>query len=160
VVIVKNERLGNMDNNPNKSSSHAVYLIRLHIIFVTKYRRKVLSKEIRDFLGETMGDILKQWKCSLIEFGGEEDHIHALIDIHPSLNISGLINNLKSATSKKTRNRFKEHISKFYWKPYLWNRAYYVGSVGSVSLETIQKYIEKQGTKEKSKPKPLVRPTS
>lgn len=133
------------------SSSHAVYLIRLHIVLVTKYRRKVLNPEIRDFLEASARSILESWNCRLDEFGGEEDHIHLLISIHPALNISELVNNLKSATSKKTRNNFKDHIAQFYWKPYFWHRAYYVGSVGTVSLETIRNYIEKQGTKEKPK---------
>jgi putative transposase len=86
----------------------------------------------------------------LEEFGGEEDHVHLIIDIHPALNISGLVNNLKSATSRKVRNHFQHHVAQFYWKPYFWHRAYFVGSVGVVSLETIRNYIEKQGTKEKT----------
>jgi len=136
------------------SSSHAFYLIRLHIVFVTKYRRKVLTQEIRDFLETSFQGVLEHWKCELIEFGGEEDHVHLLIGIHPALDISELINNMKSATSKRTRSHFQEHVAKFYWKPYFWNRAYFVGSVGTVTLDTIKNYIEKQGTKEK-RPKPL-----
>jgi putative transposase len=113
----------------------------------------VLNPEIRDFLETSVRSILESWNCRLDEFGGEEDHIHLLISIHPALNISELVNNLKSATSKKTRNHFRDHVAKFYWKPYFWHRAYYVGSVGTVSLETIRNYIEKQGTKEKPKTK-------
>ena len=140
-----------MESQAKTSSSHAIYLIRLHVVFVTKYRRKVLNPEIRAFLETAFRGVLENWNCTLEEFGGEEDHVHLLIDIHPALNISELINNLKSATSKKTRNHFRDHVAQFYWKPHFWHRAYYAGSVGTVSPETIRAYIEKQCTREKPK---------
>lgn len=121
------------------------------MVFVTKYRRKVISPEILEFLKTAFAGVLESWNCSLEEFGGAEDHVHLLIGIHPALDISKLINNLKSATSKRVRGRFSEQINKFYWKPYFWHRAYYVGSVGVVSLETIRSYIEKQSIVEKDK---------
>ena len=135
-----------MENQPNKSLSHAVYLIRLHIVLVTKYRRKVLNEEMLAFLKSAFAGILSDWRCGLIEFGGEEDHVHMLIDIHPALNISTLINNLKSASSKRLRRQFAEHIKKFYWKPVFWHRAYYVGSVGDASLEVVHNYVGRQGS--------------
>ncbi|MHB1748441.1 MAG: IS200/IS605 family transposase, partial [Leptospirillum sp.] len=63
---------------------------------------------------------------------------------------STLINNLKTASSRRTRNRFAEHLKPFYQKPYFWHRAYYVGSVGGATLETVQRYVEAQGTTEKA----------
>lgn len=138
----------------NKSSSNAVFSLRLHIVFVTKYRRKVITPEMLDYLKTAFAEILKGWRCTLIEFGGEPDHVHLLAEIHPALDISNLINNLKSASSMRVRNRYAEHLRQFYSKPVFWHRAYYVGSVGNASLETVQKYIEQQGTKEKPrKPK-------
>ena len=139
-----------MISQPDISSSHAVYLLRLHIVLVTKYRRKVISPEILGFLETAFRGVLESWNCRLEEFGGQEDHVHLLIGIHPALNISGLVNNLKSATSRKVRNHFQSHVAQFYRKPYFWHRAYFVGRVGVVSLETIRNYIEKQGTKEKT----------
>ena len=139
-----------MISQPEISSSHAVYLLRLHIVLVTKYRRKVISPEILGFLETAFRGVLESWNCRLEEFGGQEDHVHLLIGIHPALNISGLVNNLKSATFRKVRNHFQSHVAQFYWKPYFWHRAYFVGSVGVVSLETIRNYIDKQGTKEKT----------
>jgi putative transposase len=137
-----------MDNKQYISSSHAVYSLRLHLVLVSKYRRKVLIPEVRDYLKGVFEHILESWRCRLIEFGGEDDHVHLLIETHPALNISQLVNNIKSASSRRVRGQFADHVSKFYWKPYFWNRAYYVGSVGDVSLATIRKYVEQQGTKE------------
>ena len=138
-----------MDNQVNQSSSHAVYSLKLHIVFVTKYRRKTLTPELLDYLREAFTEILEDWRCTLSEFGGEADHVHLLVEIHPALNISTLINNLKTASSRRARNRFTEHLKPFYGKPHFWHRAYYVGSVGGATLETVRRYVESQGTKEK-----------
>lgn len=132
----------------NSSSSHAVYSIKLHIVFVTKYRRKTLNAELLDYLRGAFVDCLAAWRCHLIEFGGESDHVHLLIDIHPALNISVLINNLKTASARRARIRFAQHLGAFYSKPLFWHRAYYVGSVGGATLETVRAYVDAQGTVE------------
>ena len=105
------------------------------------------------FNPQSYTSILDDWRCQMIEVGGEKDHIHMLVEIHPALTISTLVNNLKSASSRRVRNKFAKHIAQFYWKPYFWNRAYYVGSVGNVTLETIMRYVQQQGTQERN-PKP------
>lgn len=134
--------------NTNKSSSHAVFNIKLHIVLVTKYRRKTLTPELLEYLESAFAEILAAWRCKLLEFGGEPDHVHLLIDIHPALDISVLINNLKTASACRTRNRFAEHLASFYRKPLFWHRAYFVGSVGGATLETVRAYVEAQGTQE------------
>ncbi|MDD3294896.1 MAG: IS200/IS605 family transposase [Geobacteraceae bacterium] len=136
-----------------------ILLSYILFLFVTKYRRPVLTREMLDYLRVAFSEILEHWRCRLIEFGGEENHVHLLIEIHPALNISVLINNLKTASARRIRPRFEEQIRKFYWKPAFWHRAYFVGSVGNVSLDTIRKYVEQQGTKEKPrKSKPRLDP--
>ena len=132
----------------NQSSSHAVYSIKLHVVFVTKYRRKTLNAEMLDYLRGAFSDCLAAWRCKLLEFGGESDHVHLLIDIHPALDISVLINNLKTASARRSRARFAQHLSAFYSKPVFWHRAYYVGSVGGATLETVRAYVDAQGTVE------------
>jgi putative transposase len=134
--------------NANRSSSHAVYNLKLHIVFVTKYRRKTLSPDLLGYLETAFGEILSAWRCKLLEFGGEPDHVHLLIDIHPALDISVLINNLKTASARRTRNRFADHLAPFYRKPLFWSRAYFVGSVGAATLETVRAYVDAQGTEE------------
>ena len=139
--------------NANSSSSHAVYNIKLHIVFVTKYRRKTLSPELLDYLRGALSDCLTAWRCSLMEFGGEADHVHLLIDIHPALDISVLINNLKTASARRARARFVGHLATFYSKPLFWHRAYYVGSVGGATLETVRAYVDAQCTVEHARKK-------
>jgi putative transposase len=71
-----------------------------------------------------------------------------LVDIHPALDKSVLINNLKTASARRARNRFADHLARFYGKPLFWSRAYFVGSVGGATLETVRAYVEAQGTEE------------
>ena len=67
--------------------------------------------------------------------------------IHPALDISVLINNLKTASARRTRNRFAEHLTQFYdAKPLFWHRTYFVGSVGGAVLKTVRAYVDAQGT--------------
>lgn len=99
-----------------------------------------------NYLHGAFEEILKAWRCELLEFGGEPDHVHLLIDIHPALDISVLINNLKTASARRARGRFADHLAAFYGKPVFWHRAYFVGSVGGASLETVRAYVESQGT--------------
>lgn len=136
-----------METN-NKSSSHAVFNIKLHIVLVTKYRRKTLTPALLEYLRECFTDCLAAWRCNLVEYGGEEDHVHLLADIHPALDISVLINNLKTASARRARSRFAAHLAPFYAKPMFWHRAYFVGSVGGASLETVRAYVDAQGTEE------------
>jgi putative transposase len=115
---------------------------------VTKYRRKTLSSELLAYLGTAFGEILAAWRCRLIELGREADHVRLLIDIHPALDISMLINKLKTASARRARNRFADHLVRFYRKPLFWNRACFVGSVGSATLETVRAFVDAQGTEE------------
>ncbi len=129
-----------------KSASNAVYEIQLHIVFVVKYRRKVLTDTMLKSVTEVLRNGLESWRCELIEVGGEADHLHLLISIHPALNISELIGNLKAISSRHLRKEYAAEIKQYLWKDAFWHRAYYVGSVGKTTLETIKRYVQNQGT--------------
>jgi len=72
-----------MKNQPNTSLSHSFYLLNLHIVFVTKYRRTVLTANMLKYVENAFAEILADWRCRLLEFGGEDDLVHMLVDIHP-----------------------------------------------------------------------------
>lgn len=130
-----------------KSHYHCVFKISLHLVLVTKYRRKCLSKPILKRLNEHCSDLCQKWDIDLVQFGGEADHIHLLIEVHPNIQPSKFINNLKTVTSRYTRKEFADELHRFYWKPVLWTRAYCLVSAGGAPIETIRKYIENQGRK-------------
>jgi len=128
-----------------KSHFHCVYKINYHLVLVTKYRRKCLTGEIRDRAKEISTSLLSKWDCELIEFNGESDHLHLLIEANPTVQPSKLVNSLKTVSSRYLRKEFEEHFKKFYWKPALWTRAYCLLSTGGGTIDIIRKYIEKQG---------------
>jgi putative transposase len=128
-----------------RAHHHAQYSLKYHLVLVTKYRRKAFTEEILQRLKIISQELLNKWDCELDEFGGEADHVHLLISAHPSLELSKLINSLKTITSRAIRKEFAEHLKAFYWKPVLWTRAYYIASAGGAPLEVIKQYIENQG---------------
>jgi len=100
---------------------------------------------MRGRLKTIFSELLRAWRCELIEFGGEDDHVHLLIETHPALDLSRLVNNLKTVSSRRIRKEYSEHVARYYWKPFFWHGAYYIGSVGGATLDTVKRYVESQG---------------
>ena len=129
-----------------RSHSHCVYKLTYHLVLVTKYRHKCITKEILGFLKKNIEDNLNKNDIELLEFNGESDHIHLLIEAHPSMELSKVINNIKTVSSRMVRKEFKSYLEKFYWKPYFWKRGYCIITTGGATLDIIRKYIEEQET--------------
>lgn len=134
-----------MVNIMKRSYHHTVYNLKYHLVFVTKYRKKCLSPEILDYLNTVFKDLCGKWDIELEEFGGEKDHIHILLNCHPSLELSKMVNNFKTVSSRYTRKYYSDHLNTYLWKGGLWSRAYYISTVGGAPIETIKRYIENQG---------------
>lgn len=136
-----------MDKKPIKRAHyHAVYNLKYHLVLVTKYRRKCLTQEMLQRLEAICQEQCEHWSLELLEFGGEADHIHLLLDAHPALEMSKFINSLKTVSSRLIRKEYAEHLSGFYWKPVLWTRAYCLITVGGAPLSVLREYIENQKT--------------
>ena len=126
-----------MQPNQLRKSSHAVFSIHLHVIFVTKYRRKVLLDFMLDEIKEVFERVLSANQSFLEKCNLEPDQIHLLIDLHPNNNISNLIASLKSASSRILRQKYPEYIAKFYWgkNAKLWHDSKCIVSCGGAPLE-------------------------
>jgi putative transposase len=122
-------------------TSGACYRLQVHLVLVTKYRKKVINKEMLSRLEQIFRDTCFEWESSGVEFNGEEDHIHLLIDYNHQVEISKFVNNLKPVSSRLIRKEFAEHIDKFYYKPVFWTGAYSVSSCGGVTLEQLKAYV-------------------
>ena len=128
-----------------RSAAHSVFSIHLHVIFVTKYRRKVLTQAMIDESALVFEKILISNKSRLLEYHGEPDHLHLLIDIHPNNNISSLLGSLKSSSSRVLRQKYPQEIKQFYWgKAKLWHDSKCIVSCGGAPLDTIKQYIQEQ----------------
>ncbi|WOE29119.1 IS200/IS605 family transposase [Acinetobacter towneri] len=127
-----------------KSHYHCVYKLTYHLVLVTKYRKKCLSNEMLNRLEEIVKKNCTDWEIDLIEFKGEADHVHILLDMHPNIMPSKFINNLKTVSSRLIRKEFEEELKPYYWKPVLWTRAYCLLTTGGATIDVIREYIQKQ----------------
>lgn len=127
-----------------RTGRSCVYKNYIHLVFVTKYRRDVLTLEMLDRLKEIYGETCKQMDCALLEFGGEHDHVHMMVDINPKVAASNLVGKLKGKSSYILRKEYWHTIKKKLWGNHFWSPSYCVVSCGGASLEVIKKYIEAQ----------------
>ena len=130
-----------------KTRSNSAFRLIYHLVLVTKFRRTSLSAEMLDRINIIVKELLAKWECELIEFGGEADHIHALLETHPSVDLSKLVNNIKTVTSRRLRSEYSEHLSKFYWgaKPQFWSGSYAIISVSAQApLSRLIEYVQNQ----------------
>lgn len=134
-----------------KALFHSVYEINYHLVLVTKYRRRAITRKILDRLKEIISDRVKSWGGELKEVNAEADHVHILFSLPPKYAVSDFVNALKTASSKLIRREFKEQLDKIYWKEkgVFWSRSYFITSCGGAPLEVIMQYINHQESPEK-----------
>jgi putative transposase len=136
-----------MTSKPDKiysSSRRAVYSITVHLVFVTKYRRKILNEAMIQRLGKVFRSVAQKWDSQLIEFNGESDHVHLLLSYPPHKLLSNLIANLKATASKTLWREFETELTQTYGKRVLWTGSYFVASCGGVTIEQLKVYVQNQ----------------
>lgn len=82
-----------------RTGQSCVFKNNIHLVFVTKYRLGVFTKEILEILKELFHETCLQMECEILEFGGEDDHVHMMISCHPKLAIANLVGKLKGKSS-------------------------------------------------------------
>lgn len=125
---------------------HVVFNLHVHLVFVAKYRRKIFTKEILDDLRGIFESVCIDFEAQLIEFDGEHDHVHLLINYPPKVSISKLVNSLKGVSSRMIRKKNYPSIREKLWGGALWSPSYFAGSCGGAPITIIRQYIEQQKT--------------
>lgn len=126
------------------NSNTSVYNLGYHIIWCPKYRRKVLINEIENKLKEIIITKCNELDCYVHELNIMPDHVHLFVKTKPTIAPHFLIQQIKGLSSRILRNEFKELKRKM---PSMWTRSYFIESVGHISQETIEKYIQEQKNK-------------
>ena len=126
------------------NSNTSVYNLGYHIIWCPKYRRKVLINEIENKLKEIIISKCNELDCYVNELNIMPDHVHLFVKTKPTIAPHFLIQQIKGISSRILRNEFKELKRKM---PSMWTRSYFIESVGHISQETIEKYIQEQKNK-------------
>jgi putative transposase len=128
----------------------SVYKLIAHIVLVTKYRKKAINQERLLRLKEIFEQTLVKWECTLVDFNSESDHCHLIVEFKPDVELSKLLANLKTVSSRLIRKEYPELSNQyFYGKPYFWTGAYFVASCGGVKVEQLKAYVEKQASPKK-----------
>jgi putative transposase len=124
-----------------RKERNSVSSLKIHLVCVTQYRRHVLTAESLAIIEKSFRDVAQKMNFQIIEFDGESDHVHALIEYPPKLSVSQMVNSLKGVSSRRYgQSGFK----KPYGKDALWSPSYFVSSIGGAPLSVLKRYIQNQ----------------
>ena len=130
-----------------KSKNRHKYLLQYHLIFVCKYRKKLLmNKYISEEIKQLSYDICNKHNIIIHEMETDKDHIHYMIELDVNHKISDVVRVIKSYTTYHIWRSNKDFLSKHFWKEHtFWTDGYFICSIGNVSEKQLRKYIENQG---------------
>ena len=131
-----------------RTSSHSVYDIKYHIVWITKFRKPILTGIVGERVRELIREICRQHDVDIIKGHVSKDHVHIFVSVPPNISVSKLVQRLKGKSSYKllTENKGLSHQ---FWGRHFWARGYFVASSGNVTDEVIMKYIGDQGKEPK-----------
>jgi len=121
-----------------------VFAMHVHLVFVTKYRRKVFTKAVMKELRLIFASVCQDFDATLVECDGEHDHVHLLVNHPPKISVSKLVNSLKGVSSRLLRNKGYPSIQQALWGNNLWSPSYFASSCGGAPISIIRQYIESQ----------------
>jgi putative transposase len=131
-----------------KKLSHVIYKCDYHIVWVPKYRLRILTGEISDLVYRDI-QMLCEWKnCEVVALNVQSDHIHLLVSVPPKISISNLMGTLKGKIAIKLFKSYPKLKTKSYWGNHFWARGYFVSTIG-LDEEMIKRYVKHQEREEK-----------
>ncbi|WP_343710584.1 IS200/IS605 family transposase [Mycobacterium sp.] len=122
----------------------AVYALHAHLVFVTKYRRGVLTDQLLTRCEEVMREVCVDFNTTLVEFNGEHDHVHLLVEYPTTVQLSKLVNSLKGVSARRLRYEFTYWVNQHSMNGHLWSPSYFAASCGGAPLSIIAQYIDQQ----------------
>ncbi|PIP56083.1 MAG: IS200/IS605 family transposase [Deltaproteobacteria bacterium CG11_big_fil_rev_8_21_14_0_20_45_16] len=128
--------------------NHCVYQVMYHIVWGTKYRRKVLKEYTRVDLVKSVKKVQRRYPTWYVhELNIDEDHVHIVVEVPPKVSISKVVQEIKVQSSKDLRRRYK-YMDRIYREVGIWEVGYFVSTVG-LNEKQIRQYVQKQGEEEK-----------
>jgi len=127
-----------------RRTKHAVYDIKYHLVWIPKYRKNILSREVAEYLKEVFQHIAEEYELVIDTMGVMEDHVHIFLEVPPRYSPAKVVQIMKSMSAREVFRKFPE-LRKQLWGGELWNDGYFVRSAGDkVTADIIRKYIEYQ----------------
>lgn len=126
--------------------AHSVSRLSYHAVFVIKYRRKVMDREILDYIEVLVRHLVEEkYNGRLLEVNGEADHLHILFELPPTMAPATAVNSLKTQISKEVRARYMDRIRDRLWGDSFWSDSYFLSTTGGADIQTLENYIQQQG---------------
>ncbi|SFP17990.1 IS200/IS605 family transposase [Hydrogenimonas thermophila] len=132
-----------MDKTLYKKNRHAIFRLKYHLVVVSKFKRDVINEEIAKRLQEIAKEIFEEaWKCEITNIEFKPNYVHIAFETQPQVQLSKLVNNFKTVSSRLIRKEFKEDVKKYYFdKSYFWAPSYCLLSVGNNANVIIDEYV-------------------
>jgi len=124
-----------------RRGSHSIFQLHIHLVWCTKYRKKVLKDDVGVRVRELCRQISSDMGVEILSGVVAKDHVHVLASIPPQVSVSKLIQKLKGKSSYKLQREFKS-LRKQYWGQRMWARGYFACSTGNITDEMVKDYIE------------------
>ena len=126
-----------------QKGAHTQYDLQIHVVWITKYRKKILTYKIAYRLKELLMQGCSAKGITIIRGNIQPEHVHLLLSIPPTLSVAQIMQYLKGRSSKKLQEEFPK-LRKQFWGQHMWATGYFCRSVGQVTRQTIEEYIENQ----------------
>jgi putative transposase len=126
-----------------RKTSHSLYDLKYHLVWITKYRKPVLTGELAVRVRELIRQICKENDIEIIKGHVSRDHVYLFVSVPPHISVSNVVKKIKGKSSWKIMSEFKT-ISKQFWGRHFWGRGYFAASSGNVTDEVIMEYIKNQ----------------
>ncbi len=118
--------------------------MHVHLVFVTKCRRGVFNDDMLTVCEATMRKVCEDFEAELVEFNGEDDHVHLLVHYPPKVAVSGLVNSLKGVSARILRRDFTGRVNQAITHGHFWSPSYLAASCDGAPLTVVRQYIEQQ----------------
>lgn len=130
-----------------RKTSHSVYDLKYHLVFITKFRKPVINYQLRLRIRDLTRQVCKEQDVKIIRGNVRTDHVHLLVSVPPTLSVSKLMQSIKGFTSRKIQMEYN-WLKKEYWGKHFWARGYFAASCGNVSEGVVEEYIKNQDLEE------------
>jgi putative transposase len=134
-----------MDSNDDyRRGRHVVSAMHVHLVFTPKYRRGVFDDAMLTRCEQVMRDVCTDFEATLVEFNGEADHVHLLVEYPPKVAVANLVNSLKGVSARRLRQDFVGRVNRASMGGRFWSPSYFAASCGGAPLSIIRAYVEQQ----------------
>ncbi|MCQ2069503.1 MAG: IS200/IS605 family transposase [Bacteroidaceae bacterium] len=128
------------------SQNRHKYFLKCHLIFVCKYRKRLLEGDMQQIIKDIFSGIEKMSDFVIEIMETDKDHIHMLVSYPPNISVTSIVRKLKQNSTRELWKRYPEWLRRHFWKEHtFWSDGYFVCSIGETSPETVRRYIENQG---------------